>query len=95
MYFLLLVLGIPLNLGLDASYKRGGFSKTLLKKSLEFVLNKGNGIVTFNLSFVLLLAKVNPISKKRGCKRDAFVACSFGRIEMVLTLLTKIIALYI
>ena len=94
MYFFLLVLEILLDFGPDASYKQGGFSKILPKKGLKFVPSRGDGIVTFNLSFVLLPVEVNPVSEKRGCKGDAFVACSFSRIKMVLILLTEIIALH-
>ena len=94
LYFLLLVLGIPLDLGPDASHERGGFSETLPEKGLEFVPNRRNGIVAFHLSFVLLPAEVNPISKERGREEDAFVARGSGRVEIILTLLTKIIALH-
>ena len=94
LYFLLLVLGIPFDLGPNASYKQGRFSKTLLEKGLEFVPRRGDGIVTFNLSFVLLPAEVNPVLEERGCKGDAFVACDSGHIKMVLTLSTEIIVLY-
>ena len=95
LYFLLLVLGIPLDLGPDASHERGGFSETLPEKSLEFVLSRGDGIVAFHLSFVLLPAEVNLISEERGRKRDAFVARGSGRVEMILTLSTEIIALHV
>ena len=61
LYFLLLMLEIPLDLGPNVSYKQGRFSKILLKEGLEFVLNKKNGIVTFNLRFILLPAEINPI----------------------------------
>lgn len=64
------------------------------KKSFKFVLNREKSIVTFNLSVVLLLAKVDPITKKKIRKKDAFEAYSSNHIRMILTLLTKIIALY-
>lgn len=66
--FLLLVLKISLDLSLNAGYKNDGFSEILLKKRLEFVLNKEDGIVTFNLGLILLLAKVDPISKEQIMK---------------------------
>ena len=94
LYFLLLVFGIPLDLGSNASYKRGGFSKTLLEKGLEFVPGRGDGIVAFNLSFVLLPVEVNPISEEQRREEDAFVARGSGRIKMILTLSTEIIALH-
>ena len=94
LYFLLLVLEIPLDLGPDVSYEQGRFSETLPKEGLEFVLSKQLNIVVFNLHFVLLPAKINPVSEKRGRKRDAFMARSSGRVKMILTPSTKVIALY-
>ena len=95
LYFLLLVLGIPLDLGPDASHERGGFSETLPEKGLEFILGRRDGIVTFNLSFVLLPVEVNPISEERGCEGDAFVARGSGRVKIILTLSTEIITLHV
>ena len=64
LYFLLLVLKIPFDISPDISYKQGRFSKALPEKGLKFVLSRGDGIVAFNLSFVLLLAEVNPVLEK-------------------------------
>ena len=94
LYFLLLVLEIPLDLGPDASYKRDRFSKTLPEKGLKFVLSRRNNIVAFNVNFVLLLIEVNPILEEQSRKGDMFVACGSGCIKMILTLLTETIALY-
>ena len=91
----MLVFEILLDLGLDANYKQGGFSKILLKKGLQFALSSANGIVAFNLSFVLLLMEVNPVFKKQGREGDAFIARSSSHIKMILTLFIKVIALYI
>ena len=88
------MLEISLDLGPDASYKQGGFSEILLEKGFKFVSSSGDGIVAFNLSFVLLSAKVNPILEEQGRKENAFVARGSGRIEMILILSTEIIALY-
>ena len=77
------MLRIPLDFSPDASYKRGGFSETLLEEGLKFVPSRGNGIVAFNLSFVLLSVEVNLVSKEQGYKRDAFVACSSSRIKII------------
>ena len=95
LYFFVLVLEISLNLNPDISHKQGRSSKTLLEEGFEFVSSKRYGIVAFNLRFVLLLAEVNPISKKQSCKKDAFVTCGSGRVEIILTLLIEIIALHI
>ena len=84
LYFLLLVLQILLNLCPNASFEQGGFSKTLLQKSFEFDASKRNGIVAFNLSFILLLVEVNLVSEKQSHKRDAFVANSSGHVKIIL-----------
>lgn len=70
LYFLLLVLGILLNLGLDTCYKQSRFFKTLLKKNLKFILSKGV-VVAFDLSLMLLPAKINPIVKEQSRKKNA------------------------
>lgn len=62
--FLLLVLRISLDFSLDTGYKGSRFSKTLLKKNLEFVSNKKNGTIAFNLSFVLLQIEVDSVLEK-------------------------------
>ena len=94
LYFLLLVLEILFDLGQDVSHKQGKFSKTLLEKSFEFVLSRKNGIIAFNLRFVLLSIESNLISKKQSCKRDAFMARGFGHVKIILILLAEVIALY-
>ena len=43
---------------------------------------------------MLLLIEINLVSKKQGCKRNAFMACVSGPVKMILKLLTEIIALY-
>lgn len=70
MCFYLLVLNIYLNFYLDISYKQDRFFDVLVKKNFEFVIYKKNDIVLFNLSLVLLLAKVNSISKKQKLKKN-------------------------
>lgn len=94
MYFLLLVLEIALNLSPEVSHKLVGFSKTLLEEGFEFVSTRRDGIIAFNLRFVLLPAEVNPISEKQGHEKNVFVAHGSGRVEIILRLLTKVIALY-
>ena len=89
------MLEIPLDLSPDASYKRGEIYETLPKEGFEFVLSSRNGIVAFNLNFVLLPAEINLVSEKRGCKRDAFVARDSDRIKIIFTLSIEVIALYI
>ena len=59
LYFFLLVLEVLFNLTPDTIYKCSRFSKTLLEKSLKFVLCEKGGLRLFNPSFILLLAKIN------------------------------------
>lgn len=59
--FFLLILEILLNLSLNTSHKGNRFFKILLEKSLKFILNRRDGTVIFNSSFILLLIKINPI----------------------------------
>ena len=61
LYFFLLVLQVSFDFTPDVVYKRGGFSKTLSEKSLEFVLSEGSNPVPLDLNFVLLPAKIDPI----------------------------------
>lgn len=89
MYFFLLLLGILLNLGLDANYKQVKFFKTLLEKSFKFVLQKRNNNIAFMLRFVLLLIEVDQILEKQGRKRHAFVVYSSDHVKIILTLLAK------
>lgn len=95
LYFLLLVLRIPLNLVPDASHKQGKFPKTLLGKSLKFISSRGGGIIVFKLSFVLLPAEINLIAKEQSCKKNAFKTNGIRHIKMILVLPTKVITLYI
>lgn len=39
--------------------------------------------------------EVDLISEKQGCKRDALVANGTGRIKMILSLSTEVVALYV
>ena len=94
LYFFLLILRILLNPSSDVSYKQGGFSEILLKDDFEFVTSRKNNIVTFNLSFILLLVEADLISEKQSCEKDAFVVPSSGHIEIIFILLTEVIALY-
>ena len=86
---------ILLNFSPDTSYKWGRFFKTLIEKIFEFVLDSKDNTITFNLSFVLLLANINLISEKHGYKKDALMYYSFDYVNMVLALLTKIVTFYI
>lgn len=95
MYFLLLVLKIPIHLSLDIGCKKSKFSKTLLEKSFEFILNKRGNIITLNLGFLLLQIKVNPISEKQIYKKDVLIAYDNSYIKMIFAILIKLVVFYI
>lgn len=95
MNFFLLVLKIPLDLSPDASHKGNRFSKILLEKNLEFVSNRGAGIITLNLSFILLLIEVELILDKLGHKRDVLGTCGIDCVEIIFALLRKVSAFYV
>ena len=94
LYFFLLVLRVSFDFISDVVNERSGFSENLLEECLEFVPSEGSDRVPLNLSLVLLPAKVDPILKKRGREGDMLVAGGTGYVEMVFTLPTKVVTLY-
>lgn len=66
----------------------------MLKKSLEFVLSRRDSIFAFNLSLILLPAKIDLISEKQSYKKDMLITHGISRVKIILALLTKVIALY-
>lgn len=95
MYFFLLVLQVAFDFTSDVINKYGAFFKTLLEKDFEFVLSKKSNPVLLNLSFMLLPAKLDSISKKKIYKKDVLMACDTGFVEIIFTLLAEMITLYI
>ena len=67
----------------------------LLKKNFEFISNRKNSTIAFNLGFMLLLEKTDSILKKQSCKKDMLLACSSYYIKIILILLIKVLAVYI
>lgn len=65
----------------------------MVEKNLKFIPN-GRGSA-FNLNFVLLLAEVDLVLEKQGCKRDILVAHGSGQIEKIFALITKVVTLYV
>ena len=94
LYFFLLMLKVSFDFTPDVINKRGRFSETLSEECLKFVLSKESDQVLLNLSFVLLPAEVDLISKERGRKGDALVARGTNRIERVFTLPIEVVTLY-
>lgn len=67
----------------------------MLKNRLEFILSSANNIVVFNLSFVLLLAKVNFILEKQNCKKGTSIVYNTSYIKKIFILLIKVLVFYI
>lgn len=82
------------NFNSDASYKRGGFFKTLTEKDLKFVLSKEGGTIVFNPGLILLSIEVNSILKEQNYKKDVLVAYSTSHIKLILALSIKVVASY-
>lgn len=64
-----MVLEIILNFCSDVSHKKGEFSEILSEKDFKFILSKKSNIIAFNLSLVLLLAKVDLVTEEKSCKK--------------------------
>lgn len=64
------------------------------EKDLEFILNRENDFIAFNLSLVLLLIEVDPILNKQGHKWDTVKVCGISHIKIVLKLFTEILIFY-
>lgn len=85
-------MGVLFNFTLDIIHKHSKFSKALSKKDFEFVPIGDSGLVTFNLSLILLPTEVNLIPKEKNYKKDVFVAFSPSSFKIIFALLTKVIA---
>lgn len=85
---------ILFNLSSNANHEGHRFSKTLVKKSFEFISSRRDSTITLNLRLVLILIKVDPISKEQNYKKNILETRGTGHIEMVLILLTEVVALY-
>lgn len=85
---------IPLNLGLDISYKQGEFSITLPDKGLKFVPSKKNDTVVFNLDFMLIPAEIDFILEKRDYKGDTLKVNDTGAIKIIFALSIEIVTYY-
>lgn len=94
LYFFLLILRVLFNLTPDIVYKCSGLPKALSKKGLKLVPCKRGNPVSFDLSLILLLTEIDPFSKEQGCKKYAFVALRTNCLEIVLALVTEIIAFH-
>lgn len=65
----MLILKISLDLNLNADYKNSKYSKILLEKSFEFILNRLDNILAYNLGLLLLLIEVDFIQKNKAVKK--------------------------
>ena len=95
MYFFLLVLGVPLDFTLNVIDKQVGVAKAFPKKGDKFFPGFRVGLFLLNTKLVLLPAKVDPLTKERGCKRYAFMVFCSNSLKIVLELLTEVVAIYV
>lgn len=59
------------------------------------VLNRKDGIIIFNSSFLLLLVEISFILKKQNGKRDVLITYKFDLVKIIFTLAAKVVVLYI
>lgn len=67
----------------------------MYKKDFKLVPRRKDGIVIFDLSFILLTAEINPIAEEKNCKKNAFWTCTTGYIKIIFALPTEIVAFQI
>lgn len=91
LYFFLLVLEVSFNFILDVIHKYSRFSETFPEKGLEFVIYGGNGSVMFDLSLMLVPAKVDSIREEQNYKKDAFMTLGSNNFKIVLALLIEVV----
>lgn len=94
MNFFLRVLRVFLDFTLDIIHKSGEFSQTFSKKGFKLFLTRGCNSVALDPILVLLQMKEDPVLKKEGCKKYAFVAFDSSHFEMVLALLTEVVVFH-
>lgn len=79
-----------------AIHKSHGIAKILIYKSLEFLFRYGN-ICTFFKSLAAIVLKslhIHTVLKKRCCQRGTVIFVGYSCIEMVFTLMTKSLPIY-
>lgn len=94
LYFFLLIFRISINLILNVVYKYNRLSEVFLEKYLKLVLCEGSNLVLLDPNLILLLTKVDLFSKKKDRKKHTFVVFYTNYLELILTLLTKVVIFY-
>ena len=93
--FLLLVLGVPLELSPVGVHKGLGVTKATAEECLEFVLcdrDRGFGVIS---PLVLLSAEADPVSQEERSKKNLGWSHSFSGSKIVLTLLTEVVTVQV
>ena len=90
-----MVLRVSLNSAPNTINKSSRVPEILSQKG--FKLDPGNKIHPSSLvpKFVLVPAEADRPAEEQGCKRDTVGAGSTGGLEMVLTLLAKLVAIHV
>ena len=92
--FLLLILGVPLELSPIGVHKGLGVTQTPEEECLEFVpcdQDRGFGVIS---PLVLLPAEADPVPQERRGKGNLGRSCGSSSSKIVLTLLTKVVAVH-
>ncbi len=90
---LLLVLRASLNSAPDGIQERTGIFDILSKESLEIHPRQGGHSFALDSALVLVPTNADPTTKERGCKGCAIATLGAGGVEVILTLLTKVVTL--
>lgn len=94
LYFFELILRVAFKLVPNAINKRSRIAEFFLKKGLE--LSPGYGDYFFTLMLVLILSAsiADGPWEEQSCKGGMFWARGLGCVEIIFTLLTKVVAIY-
>ena len=92
--FLLLVLGVSLNSTPDGIHESPGVSEILSKESFELDPRQGGFGCLVLSTLVLVPTKADLTMKEQSCKRGMVGAGGAGGSEMILALLTEVVAFH-
>ena len=93
--FLLLVLGVPLELSPIGVHKGLGVTQTMAEECFEFILCDRDGSLGVMFPLVLLPAEADPVLQERRGKGNPDRSRSSSGSKIVLTLLTEVIAVHV
>ena len=89
------MLGVPLDLSLVCVHKGLKVTRALTEECLELVPRDRDRSVCVMSPLVLLLAEANPVLEERRGKKDPGRPHSSSGSEIVLTILTEVVAVHV